>query len=80
MDALKVKPGQRAVVSMAGEPHQQYRGAVATCGRYLRPKLQRNLKPGERVDIQVREVVIDLDGAGDLLIGLPVEVFIEPSG
>jgi hypothetical protein len=39
--------------------------------------VQRHLKPGEMVDVRVREVLIELVDGSDLLIGLPVEVFIE---
>lgn len=78
LDGLRVCRGQRAVVSAAGEPHTPYLGTIAACSLYFRPKSQRLLKPGERLDLRVREVVIDLDDGHSLLIGLPVEVFIEP--
>ena len=45
---------------------------------YVAPKSQRHLKPGELIDIRVREVIIELADGADLLIGLPVDVFIEP--
>lgn len=54
-----------------------YSGTVTACSLYFRPKSQRLLKPGERLDMRVREVVVDLDDGHDLLIGLPVEVMIE---
>jgi HlyD family secretion protein len=79
LDALNVAPGQRAVVTAAGQPRHEYFGAVRTCSPYVGLKSHRHQKPTERLDVRVREVVIDLDDAADLLIGLPVEVFIEPN-
>jgi hypothetical protein len=35
-------------------------------------------KPGERLDLKTREVVIQLENANDLIVGLPVDVFINP--
>jgi multidrug efflux pump subunit AcrA (membrane-fusion protein) len=78
LDGLRVMPGQLAVVSAAASPDKTFRGTVLTCSPCFRPKAQYRLKPGERLDIRVREVVIELDDGNDLLIGLPVEVFIEP--
>lgn len=77
LDGMHVCRGQRAVITAAGEPHTCYVGSVAACSLYFRPKSQRLLKPGERLDLRVREVVIDLDDGHSLLIGLPVEVFID---
>lgn len=78
LDALHVSPGQRAEVSIPGGPDRQYQGTVSSCAPSLHPKLQRRLKPGERVDVRVREAIIDLEDGAGLLIGLPVEVFIQP--
>lgn len=76
LDALSVHPGQPATVSADGRPDIRYDGIVQSCAPYVGPKLQRHMKPGEFVDIRVREVLIELSGGGDLLIGLPVDVFI----
>src|SRR4029077_6992620 len=35
LDALNVAPGQRAVVTAAGQPHHEYFGAVRTCSPYV---------------------------------------------
>jgi len=79
LDALRVSPGQCAVVTAAGDPDRPYRGIVRTCSPDVRPKSHRHLKAGERLDVRVREIVVELDEGTDLLIGLPVDVFIEPS-
>lgn len=76
LDAMHVRTGQHAAVTAAGSPGREYPGIVRTCSPHVRPKSHRHLKPGERLDVRVREVVIDLENGADLLIGLPVEVFI----
>lgn len=78
LDAMKVSPGMTALVAAVGRPHQQEVGRVVACAPTLRPKTHRNLKPGERIDVRVREIVVELNGATELLIGLPVEVFLQP--
>ncbi|HVA47701.1 MAG TPA: biotin/lipoyl-binding protein [Pirellulales bacterium] len=78
LDGLLVSPGQRALVTAAASPGKRHRGTVRTCSPYFRLKSQRNLRPGERVDVRVREVVVDLEAGHDLLLGLPVEVLLEP--
>lgn len=78
LDALRVSVGQKAVVTADGRPERSYAGVVQSCSPYVAPKSERHLKPGELFDIRVREVLIELDDGADLLIGLPVEVSIEP--
>jgi multidrug efflux pump subunit AcrA (membrane-fusion protein) len=78
LDAMNVAVGQKTVVIADGRPDRQYAGIVHSCSPFVSPKVQRHLKPGEMVDVRVREVMIVLADGSDLLIGLPVEVFIEP--
>lgn len=78
LDAMKVAPGQTALVGTVARPHQQEVGRVVECAPTLRPKTHRHLKPGERIDVRVREIVVELNGNMEVLIGLPVEVFIQP--
>jgi hypothetical protein len=77
LDALRVVIGQTAVVTADGKPGQEYHGIVRSCSPHLRPKSQRHFKPGELVDVRVREVVIELAEADELVVGLPVDVFID---
>jgi HlyD family secretion protein len=77
LDALNVKVGQRAVVTTDGKPDREYAGMVQSCSPHVRPKEHKHLKPGEMTDIRSREIVIDLENGDDLVIGLPVDVFIE---
>lgn len=78
LDAMRVAVGQNAVVVADGLPDRKFKGIVQSCSPFVAPKVQRHLKPGEMVDVRVREVLLELADGGELLIGLPVEVFIEP--
>jgi multidrug resistance efflux pump len=78
LDALTVSPGQAAHVTVDGKPGERFAGKVVSCSPFLRGKSHRHLKPGELVDVKVREVVVELTDAADLVVGLPVDVFIEP--
>jgi HlyD family secretion protein len=77
LDALGVAVGQKATVTADGNPGTPYEGTVKSCSPHVRPKSIRHHKPGELVDIRVREVVIELVSGDDLVVGLPVDVFIE---
>lgn len=78
LDALDIQPGQAATVLAAGKPDRRYQATLLECAAYVRPKSHRHLRPGERLDVRVREAVLELSNADDLLIGLPVEVYIDP--
>ena len=81
LDALNVAVGQQAVVLVSGRRDRKFSGTVSACALEVRPKSHQHLNPGERLDVRVREIMVDLDDGSDLLLGLPVEVFIarEPS-
>lgn len=78
LDALDVQPGQNAKVIASGRSEQIYPGTIVSCALDVRPKSHRHLNPGERLDVRVREILVELDDGADLLIGLPVEVLIQP--
>ncbi|HTI50556.1 MAG TPA: HlyD family efflux transporter periplasmic adaptor subunit [Planctomycetaceae bacterium] len=78
-DAMRVTVGQQAIVTADGVTDREYTGTVQSCAPYVRPKSNRHFKPGELVDLRVREVVIGLSDGADLLVGLPVDVLIDPS-
>lgn len=77
LDALGVAVGQKALVTADGKRGKAYEGTVKSCSPHVRPKSNRHHKPGELIDIRVREVVIELVAGDDLVVGLPVDVFIE---
>ncbi len=76
IDAMDVTVGMPAVAIASGSVERRYRGTVIACASYMQPKSERHLHPGERVDVRVREIIVKLDGGQDLLLGLPVEVFL----
>jgi multidrug resistance efflux pump len=77
LDALDIAVGQKAFVTADGKPGTAYEGTVKSCSPQVRPKSNRHHKPGEFIDVRVREVVIELFTGDDLVMGLPVDVFIE---
>jgi multidrug resistance efflux pump len=77
LDALGVAVGQKVTVTADGNPGMAYEGIIKSCSPHVRPKFLRHNKPGEMVDLRVREVVIELNSGDDLVVGLPVDVFIE---
>lgn len=79
LDALNVVPGQTARVIVDGRHDKSYEGVVLSCAPSVIGKTHRHHKPGELIDIRVREVVIELRDADDLVIGLPVDAFIDQS-
>lgn len=78
LDSLAVSPGQTAHVTVDGKPDRQYNGQVLSCSPFVRGKSQRHHRPGELIDVKVREIVIELQDADDLVVGLPVDAFIHP--
>lgn len=78
LDALRVHPGQTAEVTADGRPGKKYQGRVKSCALFVRPKSHKHLQPGELTDVRVREVMLELTDAAELVIGLPVDVFIAP--
>lgn len=76
LDAMNVQVGRRVTVQASGRSDREYTGRIVTCAPSVEPKSHRHLNPGERLDVRVREIVVELEEGEDLLIGLPVEVFI----
>ena len=79
MDVLGVAVGQRAWVTTDGDKTKRFQGTVVSCAPFMVPKRTRSHKPAEHVDVKVREVVIVLDGHPQLVVGLPVDVFVSKS-
>ncbi len=79
LDALSVQPGQSAYVMADGDPHTKFPGTIVSCSPYMVPKKYMSNEPGERVDVKVREVIVELDQQDTLVVGLPVDVFIRVS-
>jgi multidrug resistance efflux pump len=79
MDAPAVFVGQRAYCVADGMPDHRYSGKVIYCAPSMVPKRHFSNAPSERVDVKVREVLVELDEDDGLVIGLPVDVFISTS-
>ena len=76
IDALKVQPGQSAYARADGLPGERFVGKVVACAPFLVPKKLFRNAPGERVDVKVREVLVELAPQSKLVVGLPVDVFV----
>jgi len=75
LDALSVREGQPAVVTIDGLPGQEFRGQVS--GEILLrmdSNAPRSDHPGEYTDIHHRPVLIDLEGGQELPLNLRVQV------
>lgn len=79
LDVLSLRIGQAASVTADGMPDTTFTGPITWIAPSMQPKRHRHYKPGERLDINVREILIQLDDPGPLVIGLPVDVSIEPA-
>ncbi len=77
-DVAKVKLGQRAWVTADAYGSKRFPGVVSKIGTSLGPKRIRTDDPTERMDTQVLDVWIDLDGQVQLPVGLRVDVFFTP--
>jgi HlyD family secretion protein len=77
MYALAVTEGQRGYVTTDGCTGVRFSGTVVSCTPYMSPKKLIMNTPGERIDVKVREVVLRLDDQDKLVVGCPVNVFIE---
>lgn len=78
LDAVRMQAGMVARVSADGLPGQFFTGQVTSCSPFMIPKRQLSNRPGERVDVKVREVLLLLEQQLDLeclVVGLPVDVY-----
>ena len=77
IDALVVASGRRAYITVGSLPGASFLGTVIFLAPSMGPKRLIYDKPSERLDVKTREVVILLDKQDKLVIGLPVDVFID---
>ena len=80
LDATEVRPGSQAHVEFDGMPGQRLQGRVVQCSPYMAAKTLFSDRPDEWRDVKVREVLVQLDPSDEanrLLVGLPVDVYIE---
>ena len=78
MDAPRIRQGMQASIAADGLPQQTFTGNVIRLSPRMGNKNIWSNKPAERLDTKTREVWIQLDDAEGLVIGLRVDVFIDP--
>jgi ABC exporter DevB family membrane fusion protein len=78
IDAPLVRLGMRATVTADGLAGRTYAGTVARLSPRMTSKQLFTDRPNERFDTKVREVCIELNESEDLVVGLRVDVVIEP--
>jgi multidrug resistance efflux pump len=79
LDAPRVKVGMPARVVADGLPGLQFSGRVARLSPRMDRKQVWSDQPGERRDTKTREIWIDLDENAGLVVGLRVEVAVDPN-
>ncbi|MHB8973171.1 MAG: HlyD family secretion protein [Pirellulaceae bacterium] len=79
LDARRVKVGMSALVIADGEPDQQWHGRVTRLSPRMGRKQLFTDDPAEHFDVKTREIWIDLDTGDNLLVGLRVDVSIDPA-
>jgi multidrug resistance efflux pump len=72
LDAVRIRPGQKASVTVDGLPGKEFRGAVSTVFPRMGKRAPHSDAPGEYKDVHFREVLIDLDAADELPLNLRV--------
>jgi HlyD family secretion protein len=78
LDAGRVRPGQRAIVTADGYPGQEFPGTVALVIPRMGKRAPQTDEANEYKDMYFREVLIDLDScAVDLPVNLRVQVRID---
>ena len=80
LDAPRVEVGMKATIRVDGQPDPdgKYSGEVTRLSPLMSRKRLYTDDPAERYDTKTREVWIDLGGGEGLVIGLRVDVIIEP--
>ena len=78
LDAPRVRVGMTAIISADGLPDKELQGHVIRLSPRMSRKHLFSDRPTERHDVKTREVWIELDQTAALVVGLPVDVTIQP--
>lgn len=78
LDARRVEVGMPTEVTADGQPDQTWPGHVTRLTPRMKQKELFTNDPAEHFDVRTREIWIDLDTTDELLIGLRVDVSIDP--
>jgi HlyD family secretion protein len=76
-DAPRVRVGMTATIVADGLPGEELKGRVVRLSPRMSRKELLSDNPGERHDVKTREVWIELEGARELVVGLPVDVILD---
>jgi HlyD family secretion protein len=79
LDAPRVKLGMIARIVADGMPDRQLTGRVIRLSPRMSRKELFSDDPAERYDVKTREVWIELEEGQSLVVGLPVDVIIDPA-
>lgn len=77
VDATRVRVGMEATVTVDGLPEGKTHGSVVRLSPRMSHKQIWTDRPTERQDTKTREVWIELNGVGTLVVGLRVDVVID---
>jgi len=77
LDAPRLKLGMNATVTADGLPNQQLIGRISRLSPRMSRKQLWSDRPTERYDTKTREVWLELEDAGELVVGLRVDVTID---
>ncbi len=78
MDAPRVQTGMQAKISADGLPDRTFAGSVSNLSPRMEQKRWYSDQPTERFDTKVREIWLDVKECEELVVGLPVDVMIDP--
>jgi HlyD family secretion protein len=78
LDAPRAKHGMMATVVADGLAEQSFTGRITHLSPRMTAKQMWSDDPSERFDTKAREIWIDLDSGENLVIGLRVDVIIDP--
>jgi HlyD family secretion protein len=74
LDAPRIAVGMRATIKADGLPDKEFTGTVIAISPRMETKVINSDRPFELYDTKVREVVVQLAGMGELIVGLRVDV------
>ena len=78
IDAPRVEIGMAATVRADGLPDREFQGRVVRLSPRMGRKQLWSDHPAERYDTKTREIWIELDESKSLVVGLRVDVMIDP--
>lgn len=78
IDAPRVRPGMETKTLVDGLPEREFKGTVYRISPRMGRKELFSDDPAERYDTKTREIWVELEDAAELIVGLRVDVVIDP--